>query len=54
MYKFKVVSDVGEIFFIYASCRTEAIMLFCEEKSVNQDYVKTHCLIKNLGRVKGE
>lgn len=50
MYDFQICTDVGEITYICASCRKEAIQMFCKEKCINEDYVRKHCLIRNVGR----
>ena len=49
---FKFVLDNGRIFFVCAECRKEAVELFCEEHGCNKDFVKEHCVVKNMGRAK--
>jgi len=51
MYDFKIVDDNGTITYICASCRKEAIQIYCNEKFVGADYIKKHCIIKNVGGV---
>ena len=54
MYYFKICTDAGIISFICASCKKEAIEIFCEDNGINKDYIKQHCIIKNMGGVKAE
>lgn len=53
-YDFKFVADVGTITYICAQSRKEAIQFYCEEKGRNEEYVKEHCKIENIGRIKNE
>jgi hypothetical protein len=48
-YKFKISTDAGVTTYICASCRTEAIEIYQQQTGVPIDYIKEHCLIKNLG-----
>ena len=50
-YKFKISTDAGVIAYICASCRTEAIEIYQEQTGVPIDYIREHCLIKNLGMI---
>ena len=50
-YKFKISTDAGVTTYICASCRTEAIEIYQEQTGVPIDYIKEHCLIKNLGLI---
>lgn len=45
---YKFVSDSGEITRICAFSRSEAVKLYCKEKGVNTEYVKKHCVIRNV------
>ena len=50
LFEFKIIEDAGRISFVCASCRADAIKLFCENTGVSTDYIKNHCIIKNMGR----
>jgi hypothetical protein len=50
-YDYQFVSDSGSIVYICASCRKEAIKCYCKDKGVNTDYVKQHCIVRNMGRI---
>lgn len=50
-FDFKISTDAGVITYICASCRTEAIEIYQEQTGVSIDYIKEHCLIKNLGLI---
>ncbi len=52
-YKFKICADSGRTVYICASCRKEAIEIYQQQTGVNMDYIKQHCLIKNLGLMGG-
>jgi hypothetical protein len=47
---FKLVFDNGKIFHISAKTRTKAIEKYCVEYGVCEEWVRQHCLIKNLGK----
>jgi hypothetical protein len=51
MFDFKIVDDTGITTYICASCRKEAIQIYCNEKCVDADHIKKHCIIKNMGGV---
>ena len=53
-YDFKFVADFGTITYICAQSRKEAIHFYCEEKCCNEEHVKEHCKIKNMGIIKNE
>lgn len=48
-FDFKIITDAGVTTYICASCRTEAIVIYQEQTGVTIDYIREHCLIKNLG-----
>ena len=50
-FDFKISTDAGATTFICASCRTEAIEIYQQQTGVAIDYIKEHCLIKNLGLI---
>ena len=50
-YKFKISTDAGVTTYICESCRTEAIEIYQQQTGVSIDYIKKHCLIKNLGLI---
>lgn len=50
-YRFKISTDAGVTTYICASCRTEAIEIYQQQTGVLADYIKEHCLIKNLGLI---
>ena len=50
-FDFKISTDAGVTIYICASCRTEAIEIYQEQTGVPIDYIKEHCLIKNLGLI---
>lgn len=52
MFDFKIVDDNGTITYICAKNRSDAIKIYIEEKGAPNDYVKKHCLVKCMGRVK--
>ena len=52
MYDFQFVTDAGMITYICASCKTQAIIAFCEQTNIPEDWVKEHCIIRNKGVVK--
>lgn len=52
MYDFQICTDAGVITYICASCRSEAIKIFCEEKGVSEDYIKKHCIVRKMGAVR--
>ena len=49
---FKFIMDCGSIIYICAESRKAAIEEFCKERGVSKDFVKEHCVVKNLGRIK--
>ena len=49
---FQFVCDNGRIYYVCAESRKEAIRLFCEELGVSLEFVKQHCVVRNMGRVK--
>lgn len=48
-YDFQFVSDSGEITYVCASCRKEAINAYCNDKGVSVDWVKRHVIVRNMG-----
>ena len=50
-FDFKISTDAGVTTYICASCRTEAIEIYQQQTGVSIDYIKEHCLIKNLGLI---
>lgn len=48
---FKISTDAGVTTYICASCRTEAIEIYQQQTGIPIDYIKEHCLIKNLGLI---
>lgn len=55
---FQFVADNGDISYICAKCRTDAIEIYCKEKGCPEEYVKKHCVIRHFVEgnkmVKGE
>jgi hypothetical protein len=49
---FKFIVDSGRMFYVCAESRKEAVEAFCKEHGVGEEFVKKHCVVKNLGRVK--
>lgn len=49
---FKFILDNGHIVYVCADCRKDAVVEFCKEHGCNKDFVKEHCVVKNLGRIK--
>ena len=50
-FDFKISTDAGATTYICAPCRTEAIEIYQQQTGVPIDYIKEHCLIKNLGLI---
>ena len=50
-YRFKISTDADITTYICASCRTEAIEIYQQQTGVPIDYIKKHCLIKNVGLI---
>ena len=50
-FDFKISADAGVTTYICASCRTEAIEIYQQQTGIPIDYIKEHCLIKNLGLI---
>ena len=48
---YKLTFDAGEIVFIVAKTRTEAIRKYCNETGMPEGWLNAHCIVKNLGRV---
>ena len=51
IFDFKISTDAGVTTYICASCKTEEIEIYQEQAGVPIDYIKEHCLIKNLGLI---
>ena len=49
LYCFKFVADNGTIEYFEARNRKNAIEQYCEKHGCPTEFVKQHCLIKNLG-----
>lgn len=49
---YKLVLDNGRTYYVCAESRKEAKELFCKEHGVRKDFLKEHCVIRNLGRIK--
>lgn len=49
---YKFVVDNGRIFYICANSRKEAVEEFCKEHGCDKEFVKEHCVVKNLGRIR--
>lgn len=49
---YKFVVDSGHITYICADSRKEAVEEFCKEHGCDKDFVKEHCVVKNMGRIK--
>ena len=49
---YKFVVDSGRITYICAESRKEAVEEFCKEHGCDKDFVKEHCVVKNMGRIK--
>ena len=52
MYTFKFVMDNGWTEEVRAESRGAAVKKFCEDHGVPEDFVRRHCVIKNMGRLK--
>lgn len=51
MFDYQSLEDNGRITFVCASCRKEAVKEFQKEKGVTEDYVKIHCVVRNMGGI---
>lgn len=54
MSDFKFILDSGLIIYICAENRKAAVKEFCKDHGVTEDYVKQHCVVKNMGGIKSE
>lgn len=52
MSDFKFIVDNGLIIYVCAENRKTAVREFCKDHGVTEDYVKQHCIVKNMGRIK--
>lgn len=50
--EFKLIFDTNKIFYIRAKSRGKAIEKYCRETGACKEWVKVHCTVKNLGRIK--
>ena len=51
MYKFRVIEDVGRIYYVCAKTRKKAIEVYCNEKGCNEEYVKKTLQNRKLGEI---
>lgn len=51
---YKFIVDNGCIFYVCANSRKAAVEEFCFEHGCGKDFVKEHCVVKNLGRIRKE
>ena len=51
MSEYKLSFDTGEVAIIRAQTRGRAIEIYCAERGAPKEWVKAHCIVKNLGRV---
>ena len=49
---YKFIVDNGCIFYVCADSRKDAVEEFCKDHGVGKDFVKEHCIVKNMGRIK--
>lgn len=49
---FKFILDNGRIVYVCAKSRKEAVEEFCKEHGCSKDFVKEHCVVKGMGRIK--
>lgn len=47
-YDFQFVNDSGRIDYICASCRKEAINIYCSNFGLSEDFVKEHCIVRKV------
>ena len=50
--EYKLIFDTGKIFYVPAKSRGEAIETYCKEHGDSKEWVKAHCVVRNLGRIK--
>lgn len=51
-YEYKLIIDNGLIAYVKAKSRTEALDKYCEETGVNKSWLKEHCVVRNMGRLR--
>lgn len=49
--EFKFIMDSGQVIYVLASCRKKAIEQLSSHSSMNEEYIKQHSIIKNMGIV---
>ena len=48
---FKFITDSGRIVYVCAENRKAAVKAFCIDQGVTEEFVKEHCVVKNMGRI---
>ena len=51
MNEYKLIFDTGEVAIVQAKSRGRAIESYCAGRGIPVDWVKAHCIVRNLGRV---
>lgn len=50
--EYRMIFDTGKVFTVIAKSRGKAIEAFCKEIGASKEWVNTHCVVRNMGRVK--
>lgn len=48
--EFRIIIPTGETVYVFAKTRQEAIREYCSSSGCPEEFVKTHCVVKRLGR----